>query len=636
MDGGIRQSSTHPREPAPEANHFATPPASTAATLTSPSATSEAPASPSGFWHKERHLSFRWLNATLLAALAACFLFELAYGLTVVVQRPFGPLIYRGYSISQEWVRLTGFVLFLLVDAALLTLGAIRIRQQASQPLADDDQLRSRWRRRSVAIAVSLSICTFVFLVLTTQFKSGRTGLLVTRTLTGAAIGVALAMTVLSLIMVFRAPRILRRGPNRVGWFSLLGYLAVSVVLVGVPFAATSIDPPTNVAPMSTGFASLVKAPSPRIISAAETKCDDTEHCVAVGLVAGLEFTFRFGIVTTSDGGREWHSALLPKNTQTIGHLTCAGATCWTATKPTGKTGLAVTQIKIRGTGRPAMTVRSLPTPPDTFQLPDTACWSMTECLALGKAAPKFRAQSGAAPIAEYTSDGGKTWTVSQLPLPPGATEMAQALDVNQGLWCDVSGSCLAGGEVSSKRCATKTFRFSHCPNALVLLRSGDGGMTWTSWVPFPRLLTGGRLLCTARPTCLANDSVSSSHQTFSLSTNTGVSWGASRPFGPGTVHVACSSARCVRVRRSGTNTTLISTSSNGGKKWSAGFIHAGAATEATASCGASGRCIVGFEGAPIPTSSPYLTPRASASIAFSGPTEPWIVTTVPRPAYSK
>ena len=241
-------------------------------------AVSPAEPAPPGFWCKQ--LKFRLprrMNSALMATLATGFALELAYALTIVVQRPLLPLALNGFGLPLQWFRLVAIALFMFADLILLSLGTVYLGRYAYGPIEQDAHPPSKWVRRAVGLAVALPISTFVFLALSTHLKTEGTDLYLTKLLANAAIGVAFVMAILSLIATCRAPRILRRGVFRTGWPAIVGYLAAGAVLVGIPFAATLVDMPTQLSPIASGFAAIVRVPAPQI-SASSRSAVGTQH----------------------------------------------------------------------------------------------------------------------------------------------------------------------------------------------------------------------------------------------------------------------------------------------------------------------------------------------------------------------
>jgi hypothetical protein len=579
-----------------------------------------------------RWLASRWVVVVPVLALAACLAFELTAAVAVVVEEPLALYVDNGFRVAVQWPRLAAFAAVLLLDVVLLVAGAVRIARRPAGPVEEDGCQPTRVADWTVRVTAVFPPVVLAYLVGWAALgDSNPTGVPHQTAALQRVVGaVALAIAVLSLVLLVPALRLLRRGPFRTGWPAAVGAVVLAVVTVGVPFAATCFDPPTGTPPEDVGFAELVPAPSPRLDHVFALACGSSSDCLALSTVRGLESQIRYGLAATADGGRTWHSALLPEGVEPTLPLTCTGTECWNPTTSLGapeRRNLAT--VSIGPTGRPTVHLRRMTTAAPDLLIRAT-CWSASNCLGLSYPPPARRASpSGAVGglVADFTTDGGAHWSTAQLPLPTGLSAPANTYQELQGPWCTLNGTCLAGLQAVPSGCPPAARPSAACPLRLVVLRTTDGGATWQSWDPLPARPRPTVLLCTALPECLANDSLSRSHQTYVLSSDTGETWGPARPFGRQVEYVACSISRCIRrVELSGTRSRL-EISTDGGRRWRLG--PSGIGSDGIAECASTGHCLTTFTS--VLDRSAGLT--GSAVVAVSGPRGHWVTRTLPIPS---
>ncbi len=563
-------------------------------------------------------------------ALAACLAFELAATVAVVVEDPLASYADDGFRVVVQWPRLVAFAAALLLDVLLLVVGAVRIARHPAAPVGEGGYRPARVADWTVRVTAVFPVVALAYLVAWAALGGNPTGIPYPTAGLQAAVGaVALAIAVLSLVLLAPALRLLRRGPFRTGRPAAVGAVALAVVTVGVPFAATWLDPPAGTSPESAGFAELVPAPSPRLDGVIALACGRPSRCVAIGMIRGLEYQIRYGLATTADGGRTWHTALLPENVTPGGSPACMGAECWDPMTSYGKVHRRLlASISVGAAGRSTVHLHRAGLAP--VGAAGMTCWSASRCLGLTDEARVLRGsppRSADPPVAIVTTDGGTHWTTVQLPLPAGLS--APSLTTQgplQGPWCTAEGTCLAGVQAVPSGCPPAARPSATCPLRLVMLRTTDGGATWQSWDPLPGGPRPTVLLCTAPPECLANDSASRSHQTYVLSSDTGETWGPARPFGRHVDHIACSPERCIRrVALRGTRSQL-EISTDGGRSWRSGPVSVG--SSGIAECTVTGRCLATFTAG----LGSAVGPTGSAMFAVSGPGGHWLIRTLPAP----
>ncbi len=190
--------------------------------------------------------------------------------------------------------------------------------------------------------------------------------------------------------------------------------------------------------------------------------CPDIRHCMAVG--SGGPGSATAAVLTTDDGGADWTQALAPAGAIVLTGVDCTDAADCTAIADDGTTFWSALSTDF---GHSWVREGNLPAAvEDPGQL---SCSSDGPCLVTGFTPTTAGHAQGAIAL---SSDGGATWTTSQVPAGTGLL---------QSVACATPTSCLAGGTTSTTVSAL-------VPAKGALLQSDDGGQTWTASLQTPAI----------------------------------------------------------------------------------------------------------------------------------------------------
>jgi photosystem II stability/assembly factor-like uncharacterized protein len=164
-------------------------------------------------------------------------------------------------------------------------------------------------------------------------------------------------------------------------------------------------------------------------------------------------------------------------------------------------------------------------------------------------------------PELAWTSDGGKSWRLDALPLPPEVTNASI-----ERLSCPTPSDCVA------------FLTNSPGPGGNFFAATTDGGGTWTS-SPAPAGLSGlWALRCDADASCIGLDPAGSVQTPTGeaivaiRSSDWGKSWTTTStpmPSGPGVLNIDCGTAlHCLVTYPTGQSTFAITRTSDGGQTW--------------------------------------------------------------------
>jgi photosystem II stability/assembly factor-like uncharacterized protein len=284
----------------------------------------------------------------------------------------------------------------------------------------------------------------------------------------------------------------------------------------------------------------------------------------------------------TSELGSSWEAVSLPPQTWLSSPLSCssprrcaAGAVIGGTPGGTpGESGEAV----MLTTADAGDHWTSRPMPSDVGLAPVVACPSSGHCVALawgrqGTDINGIGPESGAnrffVTSVLTTSDGGLTWSVSQLP-PVSPSTYYQL----SSLVCPGKNSCVALGVRT--RMTDQSGGYVQGPTSALVLSSTDGGRSWRS-VATSMAMTYTGLACGSRSDCLVIGQaslaqVSNSPPGVMISDSAGRSWtavassGLPDEFALPPISVSCSSPeRCLVVGEGG-----MARTSDGGETWTA------------------------------------------------------------------
>ena len=181
--------------------------------------------------------------------------------------------------------------------------------------------------------------------------------------------------------------------------------------------------------------------------------CPTTKDCMAVGsngLSTGV-------VVVTHDGGAYWASATLPAGAIAVESVACDGLAACTALVSNGT---AVWSARSNDFGQTWTQMGNLPT---SFVTDGAlSCPAGGACLVPGYTPTSAGHGQGALAV---SSDGGQTWTSATVPAATGVLQTAE---------CPTPSLCLASGSTSTTVSDVAAAQGE-------MLRSVDGGMTWSS-----------------------------------------------------------------------------------------------------------------------------------------------------------
>ncbi|HTX00883.1 MAG TPA: hypothetical protein VMD59_19030 [Acidimicrobiales bacterium] len=265
--------------------------------------------------------------------------------------------------------------------------------------------------------------------------------------------------------------------------------------------------------------------------------CASPLRCVAAGSGA-QNSAFAF---VTSDGGRFWAAARVPRGGEGFNALSCpTPATCFAVLDSMTD----VEQVLHSDDGGSRWTVAGrvtmLPGPSGFGSL---SCPAPSTCYLAGEL-PASSSSHTPSPALEVSLDGGRRWTPAET--PPGTTSL-------DGIECTSPQVCLA--RLSSE-------------SGSVIERTGDGGHSWALRY---RTRAGGRtaLTCFSAQVCSALIDVH-----LLTTTDGGISWNeASLPAGApwffGALDVSCVTARrCFVVGAELFGPAVLATTADGGATW--------------------------------------------------------------------
>ncbi len=495
-----------------------------------------------------------------------------------------------GYRTTFSLVRFVVFTLPLTVVLLTLVIGAVGIFRYRYGPVTASGRRAGTWTRWSALLA-ALLVMVLAALAAVAAFRSrddypdSPMRLIV---ILAAATG-----------LVLLAYRTLRASALRRSWRATVGSLVVACGLLALPYAAAQTGPQASY--FDSGFRSTVPFTDPLFSAPLQMVCGDRSHCLVSGWVDGVPDGTDAGLVTTADGGRTWHAALVS------GHLwapwfttmTCRGHTCWGLWSDgslDGPFGIATVIIDVHGVGHISVQ-RTIP-PPTRFLSPVNgsaadwtgACTSASDCIVLTTIHPAAPPDLNFpdALVASVTTDAGTHWTSSLVPLPAGSgILLGSAL---AGPRCGVGGTCVTEAFLPPEACGQAS-----CDQRLAVLRSSDEGATWTASVlpfslgpPLKALEAPVVWNCEAIPVCTFSTPL---HSTYRVSTDAGATWSTPRSSGAQAV-VACAPIDCARAEG-----YHISVSFNHGRTWEPSPFTGTETpppwtTIAQLTCSISGRCL--------------------------------------------
>ena len=189
--------------------------------------------------------------------------------------------------------------------------------------------------------------------------------------------------------------------------------------------------------------------------------CPDVSHCMAVGS-NGASVPGSGVVFTTLNGGASWAAVTAPQGALIVGSVVCAATSQCTVIV---NDGASTWSARSADFGHTWQRMGNLPT---GFVATDAmSCPSHSLCLVGGYTGTSTGHGQGAV---ARSPDGGQTWTGASV--PPG-------LGLLQDATCLSASTCLAVG-------STSTTVSDVVPAHGLLLRSADGGQTWTASTPPP------------------------------------------------------------------------------------------------------------------------------------------------------
>jgi hypothetical protein len=182
--------------------------------------------------------------------------------------------------------------------------------------------------------------------------------------------------------------------------------------------------------------------------------CPTATACMAVGS-NGASLPGSGVVITTSDAGATWSSAVSPQNALVVSSVTCASPTDCTAVVSDGTSTWTAHSDDF---GQAWQQEGDLP--PLFLPGNDLTCIAGGTCIDAGYVPTSNGHGQGAVAV---SADGGQTWALASVPSGVG---------VLQSSACRSASDCLAAG-------TTGTTVSDVVPAKGELLRSGDGGHTW-------------------------------------------------------------------------------------------------------------------------------------------------------------
>ena len=329
-----------------------------------------------------------------------------------------------------------------------------------------------------------------------------------------------------------------------------------------------------------------------------DVSCGSATVCVAIpsststgtGSVASV-------LLTTSDGGQEWHDAALPPGVQHLSSISCATASDCVAVGVVSSTGGSGGQsVSAAGTvtttdGGTKWSLHEVSVGLVYFQA--VSCSSASHCTATGDT--DINGTIG--PATFVSTDGGSSWTTAGIP----------AGTINRFIYslsCPSVQACVGVGSQLST---------SGSPPIPFIIATIDGGAMWTTQTP-PAGITGIGVLtsvtCPSPSVCLAVSPGTSPYGSGASTpyvigtTNGGSTWvSESPPSGAGSLDsISCpTTSTCTAVGAVTWNTPIpvLLQTDDGGTTWAIKSVPAGIAELAAVNCSSQSNCTaVGYDAA--------------------------------------
>jgi len=209
-----------------------------------------------------------------------------------------------------------------------------------------------------------------------------------------------------------------------------------------------------------------------------DISCPDAKVCTAVGASSGSS---QLGaVLQTTDGGRNWQSLDAP-----AGSVDLVGVTCFSADECTALATDGSVYWSATTTDGGAVWQRQGNLPAGFSGPSDITCPTTQSCMVAGYTSPT--AGKGAGTLAT-TSDGGSNWTLSVIP---------QGIGLLHGVSCSTTQQCVAVGTMSTTATDVALGKG-------VILRSQDGGQTWTTVATPPGIDDAFAVSCPTPKLCAA------------------------------------------------------------------------------------------------------------------------------------
>ena len=199
----------------------------------------------------------------------------------------------------------------------------------------------------------------------------------------------------------------------------------------------------------------------PFIPQLSAVSCPSATRCMAVGS-DGASVPGSGVVFTTVDGGATWTQAAAPPGVLTVGNVVCTSSAHCTAI---ANDGAQMWSARSDDFGHSWQRMGNLP--PGFVGAEAMSCPTDGPCLIAGYTPTSTGHGQGAIAL---SPDGGQTWALASVPAGSGLL---------QGATCITMSVCLAGG-------STSTTVSDVVPAHGQLLRSVDGGHTWTASTPPP------------------------------------------------------------------------------------------------------------------------------------------------------
>ncbi len=368
------------------------------------------------------------------------------------------------------------------------------------------------------------------------------------------------------------------------GMSAAMGVNCTGSVCVAVGSGTSSVN-------VSTDGGSTWKATGPdtEVQQYLGTSCPTSSTCVTVGDTTTGGFAS-----ATSDGGQSWTSPVTVAGAADLFSISCPDSTTCYAGGDTSATAAVYVSTDLGMTWKAASS-----SPPNLVAVTGIYCTSASDCIAVGDDTSGSTLVGGAA----STTDGGATWTPSQVP--------NNVFDLS-GVSCASASSCVAVGDGGSTSSTAATALFT-----------GDGGATWSSGAIPSGPSTFYAVSCVPGLSfCMAGGEAFGGGAEVATSADGGATWtlAGAEPAMSAVLSITCTgSGNCWAA---GAGDDPVALTSGGGASWSPVPGPAGTSNLAAIACPEPGTCIAtgGATALQVSASTPSPPPPPSSTTTTSPP----------------